>query len=212
MRIIIEFLSENLSLLLFLSSISFTLTNILRKSLSEEIQEIIETFFEESKAFNKIIVSINSSMYKVIYELLKSINENKNNDSENKKEIEYIIVNLLVNKKAKKESYSYLVLFTTLILYISIMFILSLTIKKVIIFILLGLILALYVKQKILEYRIKNGYYGTNQSEAREIISFILDNSDDFNNFNGYDKVFPKIEKQEILKGINDLTGAEVYE
>jgi hypothetical protein len=41
-------------------------------------------------------------------------------------------------------------------------------------FILISCLLMLY--ENILNYRIKKGYYGNNEREAREIISFILDN------------------------------------
>lgn len=206
----IRLLSENISIMLSVLSVGVSIFNISTKSFSKDFQKILDTLYDNVKLTDKIVASINSSIYKEIYELISNINQDIDNKSDRK--VEFTIVNILVKKEAKKESYSYFILFSTLIFYISSMFILSIEISETVIFILLILILALFIKQKILEYRIKNGYYGTNQYEAREIIDFILENSDDFDNFNGYKRIFPEIENEEITNGITDLTGNEVYE
>ncbi|MCI5163795.1 MAG: hypothetical protein D3917_17625 [Candidatus Electrothrix sp. AX5] len=44
---------------------------------------------------------------------------------------------------------------------------------------LLGLISLLIAKEQLLEYRIRKGLFGTNRTEARTLIEFIIKNSDD---------------------------------
>ncbi len=55
------------------------------------------------------------------------------------------------------------------------------------IFILSFLLLFISAKEKLIEYRIRKGLFGTNRTEARELIDFIIKNSDnlDFTDSNG---------------------------
>jgi hypothetical protein len=56
------------------------------------------------------------------------------------------------------------------------------------IFIIVGfLLVALYINQKALTYRIRKGVYGTNAYEARELIAYIISNSDKEDFFDGDD-------------------------
>jgi hypothetical protein len=38
---------------------------------------------------------------------------------------------------------------------------------------------ALFLNRKILDYRVRRGYYGATEYESREIIQFIVDHADD---------------------------------
>ena len=55
------------------------------------------------------------------------------------------------------------------------------------------LILAIHADQKLIDYRVKRGWYGKNEFEAREIINFIVShsNKDDFNGSGGLKKIIP---------------------
>ena len=54
-------------------------------------------------------------------------------------------------------------------------------------FVLLALLSLLIVKEVLIEYRIKKGIFGTNRTEAKALIEFIIKNSDDidFTDSNG---------------------------
>ncbi len=54
-------------------------------------------------------------------------------------------------------------------------------------FIVLGFNLLLIARELLAEYRIRKGLFGTNRTEARELIDFIIKNSDnlDFTDSNG---------------------------
>ncbi|MUI14133.1 hypothetical protein GJV26_16955 [Massilia dura] len=58
---------------------------------------------------------------------------------------------------------------------------------KIVLLITFGLIILLLAKILVLTYRIRRGYFGGNKSEAREMINFLIANSDsiDFNDPNG---------------------------
>ncbi len=60
--------------------------------------------------------------------------------------------------------------------------------------------------QLLLNYRIKNGLYGTNNYEAREIIEFILNNSDEFKSGSGKTiSIFPEEESIDIIFDTNSI-------
>lgn len=64
----------------------------------------------------------------------------------------------------------------------------------------------LIVYQLLLNYRIKNGLYGTNNYEAREIIGFIINNSDKFKDDSGKTlPIFPEEEAIDILFDTNSV-------
>lgn len=67
---------------------------------------------------------------------------------------------------------------------------------------------AIYVDHKLIEYRVRRGWYGKNEFESREIIRFILAHADknDFNDQGGLKKVIPS----PSLEDLSDLDHANV--
>ena len=68
---------------------------------------------------------------------------------------------------------------------------------------------AIHADHKLIEHRIRNGWYGKNEFESREIIEFILShaNKDDFNDSGGLKKIIPtpefsEEERKEIATGV----------
>lgn len=71
--------------------------------------------------------------------------------------------------------------------------------------------LAIYMDQKLIEYRVKKGWYGRNRYEAKEIIDFIISHAEkqDFNDNDGLKQVIPNAEhedKNEFVKGFNGVS------
>ncbi|MGB5684379.1 MAG: hypothetical protein WBM35_01105 [Candidatus Electrothrix sp.] len=80
--------------------------------------------------------------------------------------------------------------------------------------ILLAVISLLIVKELVLEYRIRKGLFGTNRTEARALIEFIIKNSDDidFNDINGnlLHALLPKDKPASVEKQIIPPFGEEI--
>jgi hypothetical protein len=117
------------------------------------------------------------------------------------------IVGILISRKAKQNFVAYLSLFISLITYTIIARLSHLEIRPEVVLLILGLILALFINQKILEYRIRKGLYGTNEYEAREILGFILSHADksNFSGGQGLKEILP-------VPGIDDLHEYEPVE
>jgi hypothetical protein len=64
--------------------------------------------------------------------------------------------------------------------------------------------------QLIAQYRISKGYYGTTSSEAREIVQFIIDHSDDPDFPSGKKQIFPERDLEELRKTLPVPGGGEV--
>ncbi len=103
------------------------------------------------------------------------------------------VIGLVVLRNAQNVLSTYGLLFAALLLYL----IFSPEINLIVVGILLVFLLALFINQKALEYRVKYGFYGTNTQEAREILTFILHHSDrsDLTGGGGdFRKLFPEPE------------------
>jgi hypothetical protein len=64
--------------------------------------------------------------------------------------------------------------------------------------------------QLVFQYRVSKGYYGTTASEAREIIQFIIDHSDDPDFPSGKKQIFPERDLEELKKTLPVAGGREV--
>jgi hypothetical protein len=64
--------------------------------------------------------------------------------------------------------------------------------------------------QLAFRYRVSKGYYGTTASEAREIIQFIIDHSDDPDFPSGKKQIFPERDLEELRKTLPVSGGGEV--
>lgn len=100
---------------------------------------------------------------------------------------------------------------TLLVAVFALIFPYSIYIQKLEIIISSAIILLIYflitVYENIMEYRIINGYFGGNYSEARSLISFMVENSDDIDfddsdGFSGKKLFFPERKKNSLLPNI----------
>lgn len=134
--------------------------------------------------------------------LLLMEREKKSRDSSKK----IYIVKEIANKKMHNNSLAYFYLIISLLSYFvfSLFFSLSIIIEIVItIFILL-----VFTNQKILEYRISKGLYGTNESEAREILQFIIENQNKYSDGKGVNVFSSQADYDEQMSS-NKVTDGE---
>jgi hypothetical protein len=71
--------------------------------------------------------------------------------------------------------------------------------------------MAIHVDHKLIEHRIRNGWYGGNEFESLEIIDFILShsNKDDFNDSGALKRVIPLPNSTEVKSRDTVIGGAK---
>ncbi|MFA6899068.1 MAG: hypothetical protein WC256_02540 [Desulfurivibrionaceae bacterium] len=117
------------------------------------------------------------------------------------------IVGIMLGKKIDKYTKSFTCLFSGLGVHLLLVVLKMQQLSLPMVGILFLFIGALSLNQKMLEYRIKRGYYGTNGYEVKEIVQFIQSHSDksDFIDKNGIKKLLPapeeKIETELVVYG-----------
>lgn len=128
--------------------------------------------------------------------------------STNKSDIERnTIVGIMVGTKIRRDTKASIFILVSLLLHFGLAAFKLINLNWLLIAILFFMIGALTINQKALQYRIKNGLYGTNPYEAREITQFILQHSDktDFIDSNGAKKLMPdlkeSVEAESIVYG-----------
>lgn len=69
------------------------------------------------------------------------------------------------------------------------------------------ILILIILRDRITEYRVRNGFYGSNEYEAREIIKFIISNSKniDFTDGGKAKKIISEADLREIQKSINAI-------
>lgn len=99
----------------------------------------------------------------------------------------------MLQEKLKKSMKSQIVLIICFVLNF-VLSALSVVSFSYILFILISvMILAIHLDQKLIDHRVRKGWYGKNEFEAKEIINFIVShaNKDDFNDSGGLKRVIP---------------------
>ncbi len=126
------------------------------------------------------IISFSSFSYFILYFYLKRKTpyDNKINKMAIKmKYPELSIVGLLLKKKEEESSKLLLAIFTISIIYEALCFFGYIELNLLSVLIPLFMMYIIVLNDKIMEYRIRIGRYGINEHEAREIIKFIVSNS-----------------------------------
>lgn len=102
------------------------------------------------------------------------------------------IVGMLVGKKMRQDTRSYVFLFSGIFLHVVLSLFDVVQINPWLIGFLMFMVGALAVNQKVMEYRIKYGLYGSTPYETREILKFIDEHTekDDFGDGDGKRKIF----------------------
>lgn len=168
------------------------LTSILKK------ERLITTDIIVKVKLNQFLKSLKITFLKFILNagLINSFLEKKLKVISREHNYENTIVGLLVERRIKSDTRSYIILFCALFLHFVFSLLPSYSINWLLILFLVSLIGLLHLNQKVLEFRIKKGYYGCNEYEAREILSYILEHSDkkQFNDKDGIKEIFPEAE------------------
>ncbi|MCZ2459169.1 MAG: hypothetical protein LC128_06045 [Chitinophagales bacterium] len=163
--------------------------------LSKDVDKFI---FISHKPNDSSYSKIKSRYTKVLNAGLIDSVRQKTAKSVSKNEVEETtIIGMMIGKKIKKDTRAYILLFTGLVIYLLLgLFTAQPNLLGLMFFALA--ILALQTNQKVTEYRIRKGFYGTNYYEAREIIQFVVENSDE--NFYSGGKIKKLMPEPEVLQ------------
>jgi hypothetical protein len=115
-------------------------------------------------------------------------------DGDDKQKInDLTIVEIMVGEKTNKTNKSYIFLLISLLAHFAFAYLTNVNFNSWLVLLILLLMGALYSNQKILDYRIRKGYYGATEYEAMEIIQFILEHAEDidFTDGTGTKKLMP---------------------
>ena len=96
----------------------------------------------------------------------------------------------ILEDKAKKNSIAILGLFFSVLIYSLLYFVFEINVKFEIFFVITVMIVMVVMNQMIITYRMKKGIYGTNYTEAKEILYFIKEYSKNNQDINKGKKVF----------------------
>ena len=138
----------------------------------------------ESNIYWRLIFSITAFLNIIVlafslFSLYKN-NYSKKKIKETRKKYPKLSIVAIINQYYEQNVFkSIYLLLISIITYIFVAQIFSLTISINFLIIFFGLILILFLYLLVLNFRIRQGWYGGNESEAREIINFALKNSDD---------------------------------
>lgn len=157
-------------------------------------------FNVSDKHVYKIMLYILTPATIIVCVIVKKIIENKDIDDET-------IIGKLIKIKMIKESYAYFFLINAMYIYVGFLIAVGTEFNYWVIGVMIAMLMALALSHELLKYRLVKGYFGNNEYETREVISYIqkyLDPDD----FNGGEKTF--IQKPQNEKVRTPITGGEV--
>lgn len=170
------------------------------------VEIILVDTFPFGRYNKKTILLMNSALIAAVSALSGELN----GGSEQNKRSNTIVGVMLIDKLKKSTKIQFI-----LILCLVINFLLALLTAIEFSYFLLAIVslmlFCIHADQQLIMYRVKKGWYGKNEYEAKEIINFILShaNKNDFNDSGGLKRVIPLPEVEaESLKnsGINGAT------
>ncbi|MCO7519198.1 MULTISPECIES: hypothetical protein [unclassified Pseudomonas] len=159
---------------------------------NKEIFKLYKEFFLRSGAVSAIFFlpffAFNLSLAKTVIQLLEG--DSTTSEAQAKSNT---IVGLMLIEKMQKSSLILLFLFSAVLVDLSIDKLFGLGSNGYVTILAAGLWSLILLDHKIIEYRIRKGWYGRNEFETREIIHFALShaNKDDFNDQGGLKKIVP---------------------
>ncbi|MFC9728387.1 hypothetical protein [Bacillus cereus] len=181
----------------------------LKKTMSSSIEISLEISFErlfKSRLVKYLNILINFSMYKKI--LKEKVNKKETGQERTP---ELAVTELVVRHNAKNNTLAYIYAGLSLLVYIVGIRLEIFQPNYIFQLFIILMIVIIFTKQKILEYRLQKGYYGTNEYELRQILRFISDekNKNYFNGDGSSRKIFPSTE--EAVKFESDLKEFEAW-
>lgn len=118
------------------------------------------------------------------------------------------IVGIMRERKVNQKFQTIYLLLIATIVYVFASKFLNFAISNIFLIVLFGSVVLITLESLIFNYRINKGWYGSNESEAREIIDFIVKNSDDIDFTDGNN---PKsIIKPEDIKQVVEELGIQI--
>ncbi|OUB77059.1 hypothetical protein BK744_09295 [Bacillus thuringiensis serovar zhaodongensis] len=164
------------------------LKNSMKTSIREVIAVTIGSVFN-SNFLNLLNLILNYGLYKDY--LLKV--KNKKIETLNK---EFAVTELVIRHNSKNNTLAYIFGGFSILAYIVGIRLNLFQPNYIFQFLTILMILIVFIKQKILQYRLKKGYFGTNEYELRQILRFIADekNKDYFKGDGKGRKIFSSAE------------------
>jgi hypothetical protein len=160
----------------------------LSKSYTKVIEIVLEDTMPFAKYNKRVVLLINSSLISAISTVSKkgegeSVETRRSNT----------VVGVMLLERLKKSTKIQLTLIVCLIVNFALSLLPGIEFSNFLFALVSSLIFAIHLDQNLIEYRIKKGWYGTNEFEAKEIINFIIShsNKDDFNDSGGLKRVIP---------------------
>ncbi|MBE3705193.1 hypothetical protein HJ207_21905 [Vibrio parahaemolyticus] len=154
---------------------------------------IVKRVFKANSILLDASMLLNSSAFTVVEVLAKRIADSGEDAKDNKKNT---IVGVMLLEKAKKGTVQQAILISSIAVYVSSVWFMNSDINQFVLLFLAFLLLAVFVDQKLMEFRVRKGWYGSNEFETRELIEFITLHSDkdDFNDGSGAKRIIPNPE------------------
>lgn len=158
------------------------------KSYARVIEIVLDDTMPLGKYNKKTIILINSALISAISTLYK---ESEGESDEKRKS--NTIVGVMLLERLKKSTKLQFILVLCLILNVLISLIPAIEFSYFLLALVSVMLLSIHADQQLIRYRIRKGWYGTNEFEAKEIINFIIShsNKDDFNDSGGLKRVIP---------------------
>ena len=170
-------------------------------------EAILNTVLPRDELFKKIVITFNYSLINSLVKISESIVESDLKDKKSK-----TIIGLMLGEKLKKSSMSQIILLIVFLINLIISFFLESSVSSFVIAIVAIGLLAIHIDHKLIEYRIKSGWYGKNEFETIEMIDFILSHADknDFNDQGGLKKIISIQDLSDKKTHVNSLNGVMV--
>ncbi|CAH8188383.1 hypothetical protein [Vibrio aestuarianus] len=168
---------------------------------------IVKRVFKANSLLLDVSMLLNSSAFSVVETLAKQIADSDGSAKDRKANT---IVGVMLLEKAKKGTIQQTILILAIVAHLFIVWFTPSDISQFVLLFLAVLLLAVFVDQKLIEFRIRKGWYGSNEFETRELIEFITlhSNKDDFNDGSGAKRIIPNpeadlaTEHEESKKGV----------
>lgn len=174
-------------------------------------KKVLKNFHTVSSFKNPLVKNIDIGINFTLYLLIENPRKKKTDSKKNKIQTEksLVLTSLIVKHTSKSNTLAYLFSIAGLVLYILGAYVGLFEKGLLVPFLSIVFIIIIFIKQLILAYRIKSGQYGSNEYEAREIVNFILDetNKHYFNGGDGQPVIFTDEnlkELQQSVKGFID--------
>jgi hypothetical protein len=178
---------------------------------SKSYSRVIEIVLLDTMPFGsynkKLILIMNSALITAVSSLYRELD----GDSAEKHRSN-TIVGIMLLEKLKRTTKLQFTLVLCLILNLMLSFLPEIRFSYFLFALVSLLLFCIHVDQQLIEYRIRKGWYGKNEYEAKEIIDFIIShsNKDDFNSSGGLKRVVPLPEIDPEAEKANGFNGATV--